>query len=51
MTQASLDDEDTWEDDFQTPHMPVRRIVWGEDGSRGELVGGRMEASRRSPGW
>ena len=28
MARASLDDEDAWEDDFQTPHMPVCHIVW-----------------------
>ena len=51
MAWASLDDEDTWEDDFQTPHMPVHHVVQGEDGGCRELVNGRMEASRRSPGW
>ena len=51
MAQASLDDEDAWEDNFQTPHMPVHHVVQGEDGSHGELVDRRMEASRGSPGW
>ena len=51
MARASLDDEDAWEDDFQTPHLPVCCVVWGEDGGCGELVNGRMEASRRSPSW
>ena len=51
MAQDSLNDEDAWEDDFQTPHMPVCHVVWGEDGSCGEPVDGRMEASRRSPSW
>ena len=30
MARASLDDEDAWEDDFQTPHMPVHHVVWQE---------------------
>ena len=51
MAWASLDDEDAWDDDFQTPHTPVHCIVWREDGSHGEPVNGRMEASRGSPGW
>ena len=28
MARASLDDEDVWEDDFQTAHMLVCHIVW-----------------------
>ena len=48
MAQASLNDEDAWDDDFQAPHTPVHHIVWREDGSHGEPVDGRMEASRRS---
>ena len=51
MAQASLDDEDTWEDDFQTPHMPVRHVVWQDGGGHAELAAERMEASRGSPGW
>ena len=47
IARASLDDEDAWEDDFQTPHMPVCHVVWQE----GELAAGRMEASRGSPSW
>ena len=49
MAQASLND--AWDDDFQTPHMLVHCIVQREDGGCGELVDGRMEASRGSPGW
>ena len=48
---ASLDNEDAWDDDFQTPHTPVHHIVWREEASCGELVNGKMEASRRSPSW
>ena len=51
MAQASLNDEDTWEDDFQTPHMPVHRVVQGEDDGHGEPVDARMDTSRGSPGW
>ena len=51
MARASLDDEDAWDDDFQTPHTPVCHVVWREDGGHGELVDERMEASRGSPGW
>ena len=47
MARASLDDEDTWEDDFQTPHMPICHVVWQE----GEPARGRMEASWGSPSW
>ena len=50
MDWASLDD-DAWDDDFQTPHTPVHHIVQRKgDGCR-ELVEGRMESSRGSPGW
>ena len=47
MARASLDDEDAWDDDFQTPHMPVHHVVWWE----GEPAAGRMEAYRGSPSW
>ena len=51
MARASLDDEDAWEDDFQTPHMLVHHIVWQDWGGHGEPAMERMEASRESPGW
>ena len=51
MAQASLDDGDAWDDDFQIPHMSVCHVVQREDGSCGEPVDGGMEASRRSPSW
>ena len=51
MAQASQNDEDVWEDDFQTPHMPVRHVVWWDEGGRGEPASERMEASRGSPSW
>ena len=50
MAWASLDDDDAWDDDYQTPHTPVHHIVQREDDSHRELVDGRMEASRGSPG-
>ena len=51
MDRASLDDEDMWEDDFQTLHMPVCRIVWHDGDSHRELAMEGMEAPRGSPGW
>ena len=51
MAQASLDDEDMWEDDFQTLHMPVCHVVWWDGGGHGEPATERMEASRGSPNW
>ena len=49
--QASLDEDDMWEDDFQTPHTPVRRIVWRENNGHGDPAEGRPESSRGSQGW
>ena len=51
MAQASLDDDNAWDDDFQTAHTPVHCIVWREDDSHGEPFDGRMESLRGSPGW
>ena len=51
VAQAFLDDDDAWDDDFQTPHTPVCCIVQREDDSHREPVDGRMESSRGSPGW
>ena len=51
MAWASLDDEDTWEDDFQTPHMPVHHVVWWDGGGHGEPAAERMKTSRGSSGW
>ena len=50
MAWASLDDDDAWDDDFQTPPTPVRCVVQREDDGCEELVDGRMEALRGSPG-
>ena len=51
MAQASLDDDEVGEDDFQTPHTPVRCIVRQDKGGHGELAAERMEAFRASPTW
>ena len=51
MAWASLDVDNTWDDDFQTPHTPVHHVVWREDDSHGELADARMKSSRGSPGW
>ena len=48
MAWVSLDDEDAWEDDFQTPHMPVHCVVWWDGGAHGEPAAGRVEASREA---
>ena len=51
MAQASLDDEDAWKDDFQTPHTLVHCVVQWDGGGHRELATGRTEASRGSPSW
>ena len=51
MAWASLNDDDTWDDDFQTLHTPDCHVVWREDDNHGELVDGGTESSRGSPGW
>ena len=51
MARASLDDEDTWEDDFQTPHSPVHHVVRQDGGGHGEPAAEGMEASGGSPSW
>ena len=51
MAQASLGEEDTWEDDFQIPHTPVHHIVQWDGGGCGELAPEWMDASRRSSSW
>ena len=50
MAWASLDEDDAWEDDFQTPHAPVHHVLWREDDGHGDLAKGRPESSRGSPG-
>ena len=50
MARAFLNDDDAWDDDFQTPHTPVHCIVQREDDGHRELVDGRMESLRGSPG-
>ena len=51
MTRASLDEEDVWEDDFQTLHMLVHCVVWHDGGGCGEPAAERMEPTEGSPGW
>ena len=51
MARASLDEEDAWEDNFQTPHMPVHHVVWCDGGSCGEPAVERMEPTEGSPSW
>ena len=51
MARASLDEEDAWEDDFQTPHMPVHCVVWCDRSSHGEPAVERMEPAEGSPFW
>ena len=51
MARASPDDEDTWEDDFQTTHTPVCCVVWQSGGGHGDPAAERMEASEGSPSW
>ena len=48
MAQASLDEDDAWEDDFQTPHMLVHHMVWRGDNGCEEPANVGMGSS--SPG-
>ena len=50
---ASLDDDEDWEEDFQTLHTPVCHMVRQEEGGQGELAAEQMEASGgvRHGGW
>ena len=51
VAQASLDDDEDWEEDFQTPHPPIHCVVRQEEGSQGEPTIEQMEASRGSLAW
>ena len=51
MARASLNDEDAWDDGFQTPNTPIHYMIRREDDGHGEPVDGGMEALRGSPGW
>ena len=51
MARASLDDEDVWEDDFQTPHSPANHIVRRNGGGHGGPAVERLETSGGSPNW
>ena len=50
MARASLDHDETLEDDFQTQHMPVHRVMRWDDTSHQSSAEGRLECSRGSPG-
>ena len=47
---ASLDQDEAWEDDFQTQHMPVHRVMQWEDNGHQPSAEGRLEYSRGSLG-
>ena len=51
MARPFLNNDEVWEDDFQTPHSPARRIVRQDGGSCEEPATERMEASGGSPTW
>ena len=51
MARASLDEKDTWEDDFQASHTLVHHVVWHDGGSCREPAMERMEPAKGSPGW
>ena len=46
---ASLDQDEALEDDFQTQHTLVHRVMWQDDG-RQSSAEGRLEYSGGSPG-
>ena len=49
LAQASLNQDEALEDDFQTQHMLVHRIMWWEDNSCQSSAEGRLECSGGSP--
>ena len=51
VAQASLNDDEDWEEDFQTPHTPICCVVRQEEGGQGKPATERMEASGGSPAW
>ena len=48
--RALLDHDEALEDDFQTQHMLVHRVMWREDNGYRFSVEGRLECSGGSPG-
>ena len=50
MARASLDEDEVWEDDFQTPHTQVHHVMQWEDEGHRCSAEGRLESSRGSPG-
>ena len=51
VAQALLDDDEDWEEDFQTSHTPIHHMVGWEEGSQGELAQEQMQASSGSLAW
>ena len=51
VAQASLDDDEDWEEDFQMPHTLMHHVVRREEGSQGKPAAEHMEASGGSPAW
>ena len=47
---TSLDQDEAQEDDFQTQHMPVCRVMRQEDDGRQSSAKGRLQHSGGSPG-
>ena len=50
MAQASFDQDEAQEDDFQTQHMPFHCVMWREDDGCRSSAEGRLQHSRGSPG-
>ena len=50
MAQALLNYDEAFEDDFQTQHTPVRRIMCWEDNDHRSSAEGHLECSGGSPG-
>ena len=49
MARASLNHDEALEDDFQTQHTLVHRVMWQEDTGHQSSAEGRLECSRGSP--
>ena len=49
MAWALLDHDEAAEDDFQTQHTPVHRVMWQEDTGHQSSAEGRLECSGGSP--
>ena len=51
VAQASLDDDEDWEEEFQTPHIPMHRVVRREEFGQGKPAAEQMDASGGSLAW